>query len=115
MLMYLPKILGVSQGISFYFLAIIWDNDNNNIRFYLQDITQAYVEIISDLNPNSYIQPLSELILQLIASFDSILKVMRPLYGEPEWANHQFNIYYPYYKEKPEMKEFGIGSHNFNK
>lgn len=44
-LKHLSKFQEVSQGISFYFATIIWDNDNHNIRFYLQDITQAYIEI----------------------------------------------------------------------
>ena len=31
--MYLPKILGVNQGIGSCFAAIIWDNSNDNIKF----------------------------------------------------------------------------------
>lgn len=38
-LMHLLKILEVSQNISFCFVAIIWNNDNNNINFDLQNIT----------------------------------------------------------------------------
>ncbi len=105
MLMHSPKIPGVSQGIGSYLAAIIQDDDNNNIRFYLRNITQAYVEIASELNLNFYIRPLSKLISQLSASFVSIIKVMRPLYGEPEADDHRFDIYHPHYKEKPWITE----------
>lgn len=37
-LIHSPKILGVSQGIGFCLTVIMQDNDNNNIKFYLQDI-----------------------------------------------------------------------------
>ncbi len=114
-LIYLPKIPEVSQSISFCLAAIIWDDDNDNIKFYLWNITQAYVEITLDLNSDFYIRPLSKLISQLNTSFDFIVKVMRPLYGEPETDNHQFDIYHPHYKKKSEMTEFGIESHNLNK
>ena len=103
MLMHSPKIPEVSQGISSCLAAIMRDDDNDNIKFYLQDITQAYVEIASDLNPDFYILLLSELISQLSASFKPIVKVMRPMYCEPEADNHRFTIYHPHYKEKHEM------------
>ena len=99
MLMHSSKIPEVSQGIDSCLAAIIQDDDNDNIRFYLRDITQAYVEIASDLNPNFYIRPLSKPISQLSASFDFIVKVMRLLYGKPEADNHRFAIYHPHYKE----------------
>ena len=54
-LMYSSKILEVSQGIDSCLVAIIQDNNNNNIKFYLQDIIQTYVEIASNLNLDSYI------------------------------------------------------------
>lgn len=114
-LMHSLKIPRVSQSIGSYLTAIIQNNNNNNITFYLWDITQAYIEIALDLNPNFYIQLLSKLILQLNISFGSIIKVIRPLYGEPEADNHWLNIYYPYYKEKLGITKFGMGGHNLNK
>lgn len=39
MLIHLLKISWVNQVISFGLFAIIWVDDNNNIKFYLQDIT----------------------------------------------------------------------------
>ena len=41
MLIHSPKIPRVSQDIGSYLAAIIQDDDNDNIRFYLQDIMQA--------------------------------------------------------------------------
>ena len=105
------QIPEVSQGIGSCLAAIIQDNDNDNIRFYLQDLTQAYVEIASDLNPDFYIRPLSKLISQLSTLFDSIVKVMKLLYGKPEADNHRFAIYHPHYKEKPGMTE---SAHNYH-
>lgn len=52
MLMHLPKIPKVNQGIGFCLVSIIWNNNNDNIRFYLQDIMQAYIEIVLDFNLN---------------------------------------------------------------
>ena len=109
--MHSPKIPGVSQGIFSCLAAIIRDDDNDNIRFYLRDNMQVHVEIASDLNPDFYIRPLSKLISQLSASSDSIVKVMRPLYGEPEADNHRFVIYHPHYKEKPGMTESAHDHH----
>ena len=99
------KIPRVSQGISSCLATMIQDNYNDNIRFYLRDITRAYIEISSDLNPDFYIRPLSKLISQLSASFDSIIKVMRLLYGEPKADNHRFAVYHLHYKEKPGITE----------
>ncbi len=61
-LIHSPKIPEVSQGIGSCPTAIIRDNDNDNISFYLREITQAYIEIASDLNPDFYIRLLSKLI-----------------------------------------------------
>ena len=101
----------VSQDIGSCLATMIQDNYNDNIRFYLRDITRAYIEIASDLIPDFDIRPLSELISQLSASFDSIVKVMRPLYGEPEADNHRFTIYHPHYKEKPGMTKSAYDHH----
>ncbi len=62
--------------------------DNDNIKLYLRDITQACVQSTSDLNRDFYIGPPLELISLLGASSDCIIKVMKPLYGVPEAGNH---------------------------
>ncbi len=105
MLMHSPKIPDISQDINFW-LAIMRDNDNNNTRFYLRDITQAYIEIASNLNLDFYIRLLFKLILKLSASFKSIIQVMRPMYSESKVDNHWFTIDHPHYKEKHGMIEF---------
>ena len=63
MLIHSSKIPEVRQSIGSCLAAIFQADDNNNIRFYLQDIMQVYIEIASDLNLDLYIQPLSKLIL----------------------------------------------------
>lgn len=75
-LRYLSKILKFSQSISFCFVAIIWNNDNNNIKFYLGDITQIYIEIALDFNLNFIIQILSKIISQLNSFFNFTIKVI---------------------------------------
>ena len=79
MLMHLSKILGVRQDISSCFASIIWKNDNDNVKFFLWDITQTYIKVALNLNLDIYIWPLFKLILQVNASFDSIIKVIRPI------------------------------------
>ena len=79
---------------------MIQDNYNDNIKFYLWDITRAYIEIASYLNPDFYIRIFSKLISQLSALFDSIVKVIRPLYSELEADNYRFTVYHLYYKKK---------------
>ena len=112
-LMHFPKIPGVNQGISYYLIAINRDNDNDNIKFYLWNIMQTFIETASDLNLDIYIQPLSKLKLQLSASFDSIVKVMRALYDEPKANNHRFANYYLQYKDKSQMIESACNSFLF--
>lgn len=94
MLIHLPKILRISQSIGSYLTAIIQNNDNDNIRFYLWNITLVYIKIVLDFNPDFYIQPFFELILHLKVSFDFIVKVIKLLYDEPKAKNHWFTIYH---------------------
>lgn len=67
---------------------------------------QTYFKIASDFNLDFYIQPLSILISQLSALFDSIIIVMRLLYSESEADSQWFVIYYLHYKKNPEMTKF---------
>ena len=105
-LIYLPKILKISQSISYCFAIIIQNNNNDNIKFYLQDIIKVYIEIILYFNPNFYIWPFFKLLSQLSISFNFIVKVIKPLYSKSEAYNYQFAIYYLYYKEKPKITKF---------
>ena len=79
--------------------------DNNNIKLYLRDITQVYVQSTSELNRDFYIRPPLELILLLGAKSDCIVKVMKPLYVVPEAGNHWFATYHKHHKEKLGMTE----------
>ena len=97
-LIYSLKIQVVSQGINFCLTAIIQNNNNNNITFYLWDIMQTYIEIALDIL-NFYIRPFSELISSPNTSFDSIVKVIRVLYCKPKVDKYWFTIYYLYYKK----------------
>ncbi len=83
-------------------------NDDDNIKFYLQNITQACVKIASDINQDFYIRPPCKQISLLVASSDPIVKVTKPLHDVPEASTTLFAIYHPYYKEKLGITESTI-------
>ena len=68
---------------------------------YLRDISQAYVQSITSLNRQFYVRPPRELGLQS----DSVLKVIKPLYGVPEAGAHSYSTYHTHHKEKLSMTE----------
>jgi hypothetical protein len=72
---------------------------------YLRDISQAYVQSTTLLNRDFYVRPPKEIneILQL--GKNTILKVIKPLYGIPEAGNHWFNTYHRHHTEKLSMTE----------
>lgn len=86
-----PTIQRMSQRLILALSAI-----NPQYGLYLRDISQAYVQSTTPLNRQFYIRPPAELGLPR----DSILKVIKPLYGVPEAGAHWFN-YVPY----PSCKE----------
>lgn len=98
-----PTIQRVSQRLIICLAAIFQDNDN--IKLYLRDVTQAYVQSTSNLNREFYIRPSPELISLLGVSSDCVIKVMKPLYGVPEAGNHWFPTYHIHHKDKLGMKE----------
>jgi hypothetical protein len=55
---------------------------------YLRDISQAYVQSATNLNREFYVRPPRELQNELGLGEDSVLKVLKPLYGVPEAGNH---------------------------
>ncbi len=93
----------VSQRLIICLTAMF--QDNNNIKLYLRDITQAYVQSTSNLNREFYIRPPPKLILLLGALSDCVIKVMKPLYGVPEADNHWFATYHTHYKKKLGMEK----------
>ena len=61
---------------------------HNDIRLYLQDISQAYVQSATNLNCEFYVRPPQELETELGIDKDCVLKVLKPLYGVLEARNH---------------------------
>lgn len=66
---------------------------------YLRDISQAYVQSSTSLNREFYIRPPPELNLDP----QSVLKVVKPLYGVPEAGAHWFNTYHNHHVKKLSM------------
>ena len=64
---------------------------------YLRDILQAYIQSTTNLNCEFYIRPPRKLQNELGISKDTVLKVLKPLYGVLEASNYQFKTYYLYY------------------
>jgi hypothetical protein len=58
------------------------------MKLYLRDITQVYVQSRSNLNRNFYVQSFFELIKLMSISSECILKVVKSLYEVPEADNH---------------------------
>ena len=72
-------------------------------ELYLRDISQAYVQSTTTLNRDFYIKPPQELAHEFGLPGDSILKVIKPLYGVPEAGNHWFKTYHLHHTEKLQM------------
>jgi hypothetical protein len=53
--------------------------------------------LTTNLNREFYIRPLTELSRQLEISENSVLKVVKPLYGVLEAGNHWFKTYHSYH------------------
>ena len=52
---------------------------------------------MTTLNREFYVRPLTELSGQLGISENSVLKVVKPLYGVPEAGNHWFKTYHSHH------------------
>ena len=91
-----PTIQRMSQRLILALSAI-----NPQYGLYLRDISQAYVQSTTSLNRQFYIRPPVEFGLQS----DSVLKVIKPLYGVPEAGAHWFNTYHTHHLEKLSMSE----------
>jgi hypothetical protein len=70
-------------------------------HLYLRNITQAYVQSKTFLNRQFFIRSPSELDL----SKNSILRVVKSLYGVPETGTHWFNTYQKHHKDNLMMIE----------
>ncbi len=70
-------------------------------NLYLRDISPGYVQSTTYLNREFFVRPPQELGLQS----DSILKIIKLLYGVPEAVNHWFNTYHRHHLEKLSMTQ----------
>ncbi len=91
----------ISQQVILNIAAITTENTG----LYLQDILQAYIQSITILNRDFYVNPPRELTKRLNLINDSVLKVIKLLYGVPKAGNHQFKTYYSYYINKLGMEQ----------
>ena len=98
-----PTIQRVSQRLIVCLAAIFQDNT----KLYLRDVTQAYVQSTSNLNRDFYIRPPMEFatMLGIRPNSDTILKVVKPLYGVPEAGNHWFATYHGHHIDKLGMTQ----------
>lgn len=91
----------MNQRFIIYLAAIFQDKD---IKFFLQDITSAYVKSTSYFNKKFCIWLLLQLIESLNTKLLYILKLMKPLYDVPEAQNHWFVTYHSHPINKEDMK-----------
>ncbi|KAL3713544.1 hypothetical protein TMatcc_002247 [Talaromyces marneffei ATCC 18224] len=72
-----------------------------NVRCYIRDVTQAYIQSTTKLNRDFYIRITPELAQYFPGG--TFLKVVRPLYGIPEAGNHWFRTYHNHHTENLNM------------
>jgi hypothetical protein len=95
-----PTIQRVSQRLILCLAAIL-----DETELYLRDISQAYVQSTTTLNRDFYVRPPTELSQQLGLGRDSILRVIKPLYGVPEAGNHWFKTYHSHHTKELSMNQ----------
>ncbi|KAI0994749.1 hypothetical protein K3495_g13433 [Podosphaera aphanis] len=93
-LTYSPTIQRMSQRLILS-LALY-----NNFDIFTRDISQAYTQSKSQIARDFYVRPLKELGLPA----DTLLKVLRPLYGVPEAGTHWFRTYHNHHVQKLDLK-----------
>lgn len=64
------------------------DSTDTNMKLYLKDITQTYVQFITNLNRDFYIRSSIEIIDHLELDKRAILKVVKSLYDVSKVENH---------------------------
>jgi hypothetical protein len=96
-----PTVQRVSQRLILVLAVTLRDKNNKTPTLYLRDISQAYVQSRTPLARDFYTKPPPELGLPL----NTILKLVRPLYGVPEAGNHWFQTYHRYHREKLKMEQ----------
>jgi hypothetical protein len=94
-----PTIQRVSQRLILCIAAM------GGYKLYLRDISQAYVQSTTYLNRQFYVRPPQELQNELGLDKDSVLRVLKPLYGVPEAGNHWFRTYYSHHVNQLHMDQ----------
>jgi hypothetical protein len=100
----LPTIQRVSQRIILS-IAATAVTEGRDVKLYLRDISQAYVQLNTSLNRNFFIRPPLELASQIGLKEGEILRVVKPLYGVPEAGNHWFKTYHSYHVNQLSMEQ----------
>jgi hypothetical protein len=96
-----PTIQRISQRIILSIAAMTAETTG----LYLRDISQAYVQSTTMLNRDFYVNPPWELAKRLNLTDDSVLKVVKPLYGVPEAGNHWFKTYHSHHLNELAMEQ----------
>jgi hypothetical protein len=96
-----PTIQRISQRIILNIAAMT----AKTTGLYLRDISQAYVQSTTMLNRDFYVNPPWELAKRLNLADDSVLKVVKPLYGVPEAGNHWFKTYHSHHINELAMEQ----------
>jgi hypothetical protein len=78
----------------------------SQMKLYLRNIIQIYVQSRSILNRDFYVQSSSKLIKLMRISFECVLKVIKSLYEVFEADNHWFKTYHDHHIDKLEMTQF---------
>jgi hypothetical protein len=80
------------------------------IKLYLRNIIQIYVQSRFNLNRDFYVQSSSKLIKLMKIFNDCILKVIKSLYDVSKADNHWFKTYHDHYIDKIKMTQFTYDS-----
>jgi hypothetical protein len=70
---------------------------SQSMKLYFRDIIQTYVQSLSNLNKDFYVQSLLELIKLMRISSECVLKVIKSLYEMSETDNHWFKTYHDHH------------------
>jgi len=93
------------QRVSQYLILCIAAMKSLEAQLFLRDISQAYVQSTTNLNREFYVRPPRELSEELGINKDSVLKVVKPLYGVPEAGNHWFKTYHSHHIQQLNMEQ----------
>jgi hypothetical protein len=96
-----PTIQRASQRVIVALAPSLTQLPNKNIKMWLRDITQAYVQSTTFLNRLILARPPKE--IQHMYSPNTIMIVLKPLYGIPEAGTHWWATYHKHHKEKLSM------------